>query len=231
MPYIFLTTFTVLMIEKNVSYSHTNSYTTLNKLSKNTKNVWIVFHGMGYLSRYFVNYFKELPPDENYIIAPQAPSKYYQDKRFRYVGASWLTKEGTETDTHNIFNYLDTLWEEELRAIDTNTVKIVLMGYSQGVSIVTRWIASRKIDCDYLLLHSGAVPSELKASNFKHLTDKTVVTYIYGNKDEYITEARVTEQQLIGKSLFGNKLNVVVFPGPHEVHTPYLLKIVTALKE
>lgn len=219
------------MTEKNIPYTHTNSYSTLNNLSNKTKNVWVVFHGMGYLSRYFINYFKELPPDENYIIAPQAPSKYYQDKRFKYVGASWLTKENTETDKNNVFNYLDEVWITELASIDKSAVKVILMGYSQGVSIVTRWIASRKINCDYLLIHSGAIPSELKPSDFEHLPTSTPVTYIYGDKDEYVTEARVTEQRLNGSALFGNRLEVVIFSGVHEVHTAFFPKILTALGE
>ena len=219
------------MTEKNIPYTHTNSYSTLNNLSNKTKNVWVVFHGMGYLSRYFINYFKELPPDENYIIAPQAPSKYYQDKRFKYVGASWLTKENTETDKNNVFNYLDEVWITELASIDKSAVKVILMGYSQGVSIVTRWIASRKINCDYLLLHSGAIPSELKPSDFEHLPTSTPVTYIYGDKDEYVTEARVTEQRLNGSALFGNRLEVVIFSGVHEVHTAFFPKILNALGE
>ena len=219
------------MTEKNIPYTHTNTYSTLNNLSNKTKNIWVVFHGMGYLSRYFINYFKELPPDENYIIAPQAPSKYYQDKRFKYVGASWLTKENTETDKNNVFNYLDEVWSTELASIDKSAVKVILMGYSQGVSIVTRWIASRKINCDYLLLHSGAIPSELKPSDFEHLPTSTPVTYIYGDKDEYVTEARVTEQRLNGSALFGNRLEVVIFSGVHEVHTAFFPKILTALGE
>ena len=63
--------------EKQNTYTTTNTYTTLNNIGPKTKNVWIVFHGIGYLSRYFINYFNTLNPNENYIIAPQAPSKYY----------------------------------------------------------------------------------------------------------------------------------------------------------
>ncbi|HZH69980.1 MAG TPA: esterase, partial [Flavobacteriaceae bacterium] len=59
-----------MSIEKEISYISTNTYSTLNSLTSNTKNVWIVCHGLGYLSRYFLKYFKSLPLEENYIIAP-----------------------------------------------------------------------------------------------------------------------------------------------------------------
>lgn len=213
------------MTEHQVSYIHTNSYSTLNTPTSTTKNVWFVFHGMGYLTKYFINYFKGLNPVENYIIAPQAPSKYYQDKRFKYVGASWLTKENTDTEKENVFSYLDAVWQAEQEKFKNQSVRLYFMGYSQGVSIVTRWMASRKLCCDYLLLHSGAIPQELNSSSFSFLPSSTKVTYLYGNNDEYITEARKTEQQLKGDALFGDRLQVEVFEGTHEVNVPFIEKI------
>lgn len=213
------------MNEKQISYTHTNSYSTLNEISPKTKNIWFVFHGMGYLSKYFIHYFKGLSPEENYIIAPQAPSKYYQDKRFKYVGASWLTKENTAVEKENIFYYLDNLWQEEQAHFKDQPIRLIFMGYSQGVSIVTRWMSSRKINCDYLLLHSGAIPDELEADDFNYLPTSTPVTYLYGDQDEYITEARKTEQQLKGDALFGDRLQVEVFKGVHEVYVPFIEKL------
>src|SRR5690554_4927577 len=118
--------------EQLVFYTASNSYSTLNSFTPKTKNVWMVFHGMGYLSKYFINYFSELNPDENYIIALQAPSKYYQDKTFKRVGASWLTRENTEVETENILNYVDSVYEQEFKEDVPN---LLILGYSQGVSI------------------------------------------------------------------------------------------------
>ncbi len=89
---------------KNVEYTSTNTYSTLNNLTSETKTVWLVCHGIGYLSRYFIRLFDSLDPQKNYIIAPQAPSKYYKDDNYRKVGASWLTKENTLIDTQNVLN-------------------------------------------------------------------------------------------------------------------------------
>jgi hypothetical protein len=49
-------------LEKQVSYKTTNTYQTLNSYSDTTKNVWIVFHGLGFLSRYFLRHFEILDP-------------------------------------------------------------------------------------------------------------------------------------------------------------------------
>jgi len=208
--------------EKQVSYNTSNSYSTLNSFTEKTKNVWIVFHGMGYLSRYFINYFSELDAEENYIIALQAPSKYYQDKKYKHVGASWLTRENTVVETENVLNYVDAVFRKE---IPDEVPNLIVLGYSQGVSIATRWVAKRKIQCNKLVLHSGAIPHELKPDDFEFLKSSAEVIYLYGDKDQYITEARKTEQQLNGNELFKNRLTIEVFDGIHEVNREFLLKI------
>jgi len=208
--------------QKEATYKTTNTYHTLNNFTEKTKYVWVVFHGMGYLSKYFINYFSELNADENYIIAPQAPSKYYQGKDFKHVGASWLTRENTQMETQNILNYIDEVYSKE-RVGKTTT--LIVLGYSQGVSIATRWVASRKIQCNKLILHSGGIPNELEPEDFEFLSIKTEVIYLYGNKDQYITEARETEEKLKGSKLFQNRLKIEVFEGVHEVNRESLLKI------
>tara|TARA_B100002051_G_C16701827_1_gene621439 strand:+ start:966 stop:1607 length:642 start_codon:yes stop_codon:yes gene_type:complete len=210
-----------MSIQKEVTYTATNTYHTLNELNEKTKNVWMVFHGMGYLSKYFINYFSELNAEENFIIAPQAPSKYYQGNDFKHVGASWLTRENTQLETQNILKYIDSIYVKELAE---TTANLIVMGYSQGVSIATRWVASRKVQCDKLILHSGGIPNELQPNDFEFLKKDAEVIYLYGNKDQYITEARETEEKLKGTKLFQDRLNIEVFDGIHEVNRELLLK-------
>ena len=99
--------------EKEIVYTISNSYTTLNSLTSKTKNVIFACHGMGYLSRYFLKYFKGLNSDDNYIIIPQAQSKYYIAPKMKHVGASWLTKENTLKEMENIISYFDNILSNE----------------------------------------------------------------------------------------------------------------------
>jgi predicted esterase len=211
-----------MTIEKKVIYTASNTYSVLNNLNEKTKNVWIVFHGLGYLSKYFINYFSKINPEENYIIAPQAPSKYYQGRNFKHVGASWLTKENTIDETKNVLAYVDEIFKSE---IDSPHYNLIILGYSQGVSIATRWVSSRKINCNHLILHSGGIPTELKPEDFSFLKKQTQVTYLYGDKDEYINEARKTEETIKGTNLFGKHLGIQVFNGVHEVNTDFIMKL------
>ncbi len=203
------------MKEKRIRYQTTGTYETLNHLDKSTKNVWIVLHGMGYLSRFFLKHFEGLPPDENYIIAPQAPSKYYLTNEYKHVGASWLTKENTALETKNVLTYLDAVWEAE--NIPENC-KLIVLGFSQGVSIATRWVAHKKLPIHQLVLYAGGIPNELRPTDFNFLAqNKTKIKIFMGNKDEYITEKRLKEEFKKIKSLFEGQAEVVIFDGGHEL--------------
>lgn len=206
--------------EKSVSYTIKNSYSTLNDYTSETKNVWLVFHGIGYLSRYFLKYFKHLDPKENYVIAPQAHSKYYLNGKYRHVGASWLTRENLEEGIENMLNYLDAVYKAE----NLDEVKnLNIFGYSQGVSVATRFIAKRKIPCKNLILHSGKIPEELLPKDFSFL-NKTNFSFVYGTEDEYLRSGIVKVEEAHLRKLFPKNLEIITFNGGHEVNTEMISK-------
>ena len=204
--------------EKEITYTTSNSYSTLNILTKQTKNVWFVCHGMGYLSRYFLKYFKALDPTDNYIIAPQAPSKYYMQPKM-HVGANWLTKVDTEAGMQNILKYFDSVFEAENIPEHVN---LIVFGYSQGVSVAMRYLAKRQLQCAQLVLHSGGIPKELTAKDFEYLSESTKVKLIYGTEDEYLDEARIKEETERAHELFGNNITILPFEGKHVVNVDYI---------
>ena len=201
--------------EKEIRYTTTKSYTTLNQLGERTRNIWVVLHGIGYLSRYFLKYFDELPAEENYIIAPQAPSKYYLNGEYRHVGASWLTKENTILETKNVLSYLDAVLEAEQFPKEC---ELIVFGFSQGVSIAARWVAQRQLRCQQLVLYAGGMPKELVPADFDFLTAQgTTVTVIVGDRDEYLSgERRKSEAERIEK-LFHGRAKQLLFKGGHEI--------------
>ena len=207
--------------EKEISYRSTNSYSTLNTLNTKTKNVWLVFHGMSYLSRYFLKYFKGLNAEENYIIAPQAPSKSYIQPTFKHVGASWLTKENTQTETENIMHYIDAVLEKESIPGNKN---FIILGYSQGVSIAMRYVAKRQLQSDKLVLMSGGIPKELVKDDFKFFNAN--VKHIYGTHDEYLDEERMRYETNRIKELFDNQVEIIPFDGKHIVNVELINSLV-----
>ncbi|HKL91404.1 MAG TPA: hypothetical protein VJ880_09510 [Allomuricauda sp.] len=207
--------------EKTVTYTTENTYLTQNELTGKTKNVWLVFHGIGYLSRYFVKYFNGLNAEENYIIVPQAPSKYYLKNEYKYVGASWLTKENTATEVKNVLNYIDAVLKAEKIPEDMN---LILFGFSQGVSVATRWWASKKTNCKLVALYAGGIPNELTANDFEFVDhDSTEIKLIYGNDDKYLTPDRLKGEKIKIEKLFQGNAETITFNGGHEVK-PEIIK-------
>ncbi len=207
------------LTEKEISYTTTNTYATLNTLTDQTKNIWLVFHGMGYLSRYFLRYFESFNPDENYFIAPQAPSKYYIGPKFKHVGASWLTKENTQKETKNILNYIESVLQNENLP---NNKNVVVLGYSQGVSIAMRYLAAKRLSCNHLIVHSGGIPIELTKENFLFVNNDFKVTLVYGTQDEYLNQERITHEIDRIQTLFTDHVDIIPFDGNHSVNVSIL---------
>lgn len=212
---------------RTVSYSHTNSYETVNELTEGTKNIWLCFHGLGYLATYFKRYFQALDAEENYIIVPQAPSKFYQGKDFKHVGASWLTRVDTHQEMQNNLNYIHAVLEAEKIQGDQ---RLVLFGYSQGVSIATRFLKNYGDRIKALILHSGGVPKELNQQDGEHFQSLCNNFYhIMGTRDEYATPERRKEEMPRLKMLFGTDCEMLEPEIKHEVHVPSLENIATQL--
>jgi len=210
--------------EKQVTYQTTKTYETLNERTEKTKNIWIVLHGIGYLSKYFIKYFDGLNADENYIIAPQAPSKYYLKNEYKYVGASWLTKENRVLETINVLAYLDAVYAAEKNPANCN---LIIFGFSQGVSIATRWIASRKIHCSQIILYAGGIPKELNSEDFEYLNyQETHIKVIVGDKDEYLKGDILKYESKRIEELFDRNAKQQIFEGGHEVKKEIVNKLI-----
>lgn len=210
--------------EKQLTYTTTNTYHTLNAHTSATKTIWMVFHGIGYLSRYFIAHFKDLDPVANYVVAPQAPSKYYLNGEYKHVGASWLTREKKDMEIGNILNYVNAVYKAE--AANTSS-KLLVLGFSQGVSVALRWVARHKINCSQLVLYAGGIPDELKAGDFDFLGPETMIRFIIGDSDKYLTPERMEKEQEKLDRIFRGAARVTFFKGGHEIQPEVLNKLVS----
>lgn len=208
------------MPEHKISYTTQKTYSTLNEISENTEYIWFVCHGLGYLSRYFIKYFSVLDPKKHFIIAPQAPSKYYQDKNYKHIGASWLTREDTQMEMQNNEAYFNEIYKKEIQPHPGT--KLIVFGYSQGVSVAMRWMSHSKIECESLIIHSGGIPEELKPKDFEGLNFKPYL--VYGKSDPYINAERAKKEHQKALDLFDERLKVIPFEGVHEVSKEIILK-------
>jgi|TARA_B110000263_G_scaffold202610_1_gene182392 predicted esterase len=207
-----------------ISFKSSSSYISYNKLSPKTESIWFVFHGYGQLSRYFIRRFDVLDKEKNYIIAPQGLSKFYLDKEYKNVGASWLTHEENEMDLLNQQNYLTELFNELKLEIDFSKIKVNFFGFSQGVSVFTRFLMKYDLKIDNLIFWSGWVPDEFFKIN-KSVIDKTNIYFVIGNEDQYYDNPILKEYIKKFKIMLDKKIDFNVFDGGHVVDRKILKKI------
>ena len=137
-----------------------------------------------------------------------------------------MTRENTEADIENVLKYLDEVYAEEILSKKNiaKTPNLIILGYSQGVSVATRFLTRRKIKCDQLILHSGKIPAEISSEDLKFLKD-TNVTYLYGTEDEYLKKGIIEVEEERLKTLFPNNLEILTYNGGHEFNTEIIEKL------
>ena len=204
-----------MMEEKYITYQHTTSYGVLNELTASTRRIWVVFHGYGQLSRYFLRKFEGLDPSENYIIAPQGISKTYLEGFSGRVGASWMTSEDRLTEIHNQKTYIDAVLDAH--DIDWSDKRLVYFGFSQGVATMCRYAAHAKRSFDQMILWAGTFPPELERNDFDFCDQAFSVKYFTGSSDPFYQVGMKEAQVSKVRSVLGVEAEVIEFEGVHEV--------------
>ncbi|NND15849.1 MAG: esterase, partial [Eudoraea sp.] len=136
---------------------------------------------------------------------------------------SWLTREHTIMEKDNVMAYLDHVWQAE--AIPGNC-QLIIFGYSQGVSIATRFMAHNKIQPEKLIMYAGGLPEELNADSFGFLNANTKVSFIYGKQDSYLNPQRMTREQEKLNTLFSGNTTLMPYDGGHELKKELLHSLI-----
>jgi predicted esterase len=207
---------------KSLEFTYKASYHTLGQLDKHTEQIWIVCHGYGQLSKYFIRKFGVLDNGKNYVIAPGGLHRFYQKGFAGRVGASWMTSEQREIDIENYLTYLNGIYEKELQEVDLNQVKINVLGFSQGAATVSRFIAQPHIRFHRLILWAGLFPPDLNMTLTQEQLKGKETLLVYGLQDSLIDhESLLTQKQIVDK--LGIEAQTITFEGVHEVE-PEVLK-------
>lgn len=164
---------------------------TLGSLTEKTENIWLVLHGYGMLSEYFIQKFSELDLEKNYIIAPEALSKFYQNGFTGRIGATWMTSEDRENEIKDYINYLETIFQKMIHPHLSNK-KFICFGFSQGVSTLFRWANQNIPPIHQIIAWAGTIPKEVLD---QYQLKSTALKIYYGNEDPLITVEQA--QQLL----------------------------------
>ena len=141
----------------HLSVPRTARYYTLGDAGTHVSEVWMVCHGYGQLAQPFLASFERVASPTRRIVAPEALSRFYLDRqpppndRPPRVGATWMTREDRDHEIADHVAYLDALHDLVRPALPA-AVRLRVLGFSQGVATVARWLALGRARADQLIL-------------------------------------------------------------------------------
>ena len=215
-------------MKKQISIPKTHKYSQLGEFSKKTNTVWIVLHGYGMLSEFFIKKFECILNDSTVVIAPEGSNRFYLENNYYRVGASWMTKLDKEKDIEDNISFIKTLYSNIVDEIGHSNFKLNTLGFSQGGATLVRWIMSNNITIDSLILWGSDVPKDCLTEEKKSRWSSIDVKLVIGSQDEYINEEN--KQKVIDLiNSYGLKYELVEYEGSHKIIEKELEKIAAGL--
>lgn len=175
-----------MLEEHSIKVERTARVVTKGTINEETQYVWFVCHGYGQLANYFIQKFNL--PDEHYIVAPEALSRFYLGENYQKVGASWMTKVDRENEILDYLEYLDKVYFQFVSPHQNEKIKIIVLGFSQGCATISRWAANTSQQIDWLILGGGIPAQELLD---KDLLKKYNAIFSIGEKDEFFKDQNI----------------------------------------
>lgn len=200
----------------------TARYFTLGTPSDKITDVWFVCHGYGQLAEYFIKWFKPLMNENTLIIAPEGLSRFYWEGFSGKVVASWMTKEDRTSDIQDYVKYLDKVANQVLGEV--NKVRINILGFSQGATTVSRWVALGKTIPTNLILWSGSFPEDIDYMKNIEIFSKFQLYFFIGDSDKLFSE-EMTRKYLEEIRVKKIEFKLSRFNGGHKVFPKPLLEL------
>ncbi|MEO8619669.1 MAG: phospholipase [bacterium] len=211
------------MTEHAIVVPRTARYHTIGPTHGFPRELWIVCHGYGQLADRFLQQFAALDDGTRLIVAPEGLSRFYLDpiperrnQRDPRVGASWMTRESRDSEIVDYVAYLDLLAGELKHHLTGASPRIVVLGFSQGVATVCRWLGASEFRADQVALWAGSIPPELDLGAWAARLHGASITLLAGESDELVTP-KVAAAEAERLSEAGVAFTLQRFPGGHVV--------------
>jgi len=155
------------------------------------------------------------------IVAPEALSRFYLDRSALpndqppRVGATWMTREDRDHEIADQVAYLDAL-HDLVRPAAPAAVRLRVLGFSQGVATVARWLALGRARADELILWAGAFPPDVELTGFARRLGPASVVLVAGARDE-LASWTAADSQLQRFTDAGVSARLVAFEGGHRL--------------
>ena len=211
-------------MKKQISIPKTHKYSQLGEFSEKTNTVWIVLHGYGMLSEFFIKKFECILNEKTVVIAPEGSNRFYLDNNYSRVGASWMTKLDKEKDIEDNISFIETLYTKIVDDIGHNNFKLKTLGFSQGGATLVRWIMSNSIKVDSLILWGSDIPQDSLTNQNKSRWSSINIKIVIGKKDEYISDEN-KKKVIDAVNSYGLSYKLIEYDGPHKIIESELIKL------
>lgn len=225
-----------MITEHHLAVTRTARYYTLGGGDGEThgpiRELWIVCHGYGQLASKFVEPFQTIATASRLIVAPEALSRFYLERSRvgvntnASIGATWMTREDREHEIEDQISYLDALYASVL-PVGQDPVRLRVLGFSQGVATITRWLARGRARAHEVILWAGSFPPDLDVAAFAERLAGAPVVLVVGERDELAPWA-AAEATLVRFTDAGIRARLVTFNGGHRLDDTTLAAIADA---
>jgi len=160
-------------------------------------HIWFVLHGYGQLASRFVKSFESITPEGTCIVAPEGLSRFYlaapraDGSHMQRVGASWLTREARDAEIADGMHWLNLVYDDIVGASTAGrgtAPSVGVLGFSQGVATMMRWIAMGAIHPQHVVLWAGTVAHDADAHALRAKLALANVSLVAGRSDEFVTD-------------------------------------------
>ena len=221
-----------ITIERRVRYA------VLEPRERPVTEIWFALHGYNQLAHRFLRYFQPIHAGGRCVVAAEGLHRQYIDHESRRVGASWMTSEDRLTDIEDYVRYLDRLhvhivaeasrrdWGGSVSGSASAPVRIVAVGFSQGVHTLCRWLAFGRSRIDRAVLWGSTVPPDLDLAAHAAALSAADLHLVFGDRDEYFDAPSITaHEQRLRES--GVAFTPHTYPGGHRLDANTLRQLAT----
>ena len=206
----------------HLAVPRTARFYTIGEATEDVNDLWIACHGYGQLAAPFIETFEVIAAPHRLIVAPEGLSRFYLDRNRTAadpnpaVGASWMTREDRDHEIADHVRYLDELVAHLRPRLARDRVRLVALGFSQGVATVARWVARGATRVDDVILWAGSFPPDVEPARLGERIGTASVTLVVGGRDNLASWAGA-ETQLERLTAGGLAARLVQFDGGHRL--------------
>jgi dienelactone hydrolase len=181
--------------------------------------LWLVVHGYGQLVADFLPACRGLAGPTRAVVAPEALNRFYKVPEGHEgshgtvpVGTTWMTREHRLAEIADYVDYLD----DVVQAMRRPGAHLAVLGFSQGVTTVARWVAAGRTRVDRVVCWAGELPADVDLAATRDRWPDERVDLVVGERDEFRTWIG-PEQQAERFAAAGITARVTAFAGGHRL--------------